>query len=152
MLLTTINQPNNNLKNDFMDFSTLNWLAIVVSALAFFGLGGIWYSKAVFGKIWMLETGITEETAQKGNMAKIMGLTLIFSFIMAINLALFLNSPEIGATEGAMYGFFTGFGWIAMSIFVTGQYEFRSTRYMLIHAGYNTVGLTIVGLILGAWK
>lgn len=135
-----------------MDFSTLNWLAIIVSTLVFFGLGAIWYTPLAFGKMWMKETGITKERAQKANMPKIMGLTLLFTFIMAVNLALFMNSPEIGASEGAMYGFFTGFGWIAMSIFVTGQYEFRSTRYMLIHAGYNIIGLTMMGLILGAWK
>lgn len=135
-----------------MDFSTLNWLAIVVATLAFYALGAIWYSPFAFGKIWMNETGITKEKAQKANMLKVMGLTLLFSFIMAVNLALFMNSPEIGAKEGAMYGFFTGFGWIAMSIFVSGQYEFRSTRYMLINAGYNIAGLTIMGVILGAWK
>ncbi len=135
-----------------MDFSTLNWLAIIAATLAFFCLGAIWYTPLAFGKIWMKETGITKEKAGKANMPKIMGLTLLFSFIMALNLALFMNSPEIGAGQGAMYGFFTGFGWISMSIFVTGQYEFRSTRYMLIHAGYNIVGLTIMGLILGAWK
>ncbi len=100
----------------------------------------------------MKETGITAEAATKVNMVKTMGLTLVFSFIMALNLALFMNSPEIGASQGAMYGFFTGFGWIAMAIFVSGQYEFRSTRYMLINAGYNVAGLTIMGLILGAWK
>jgi len=135
-----------------MDFSTLNWLAIMVSTVAFFGLGAIWYSPFVLGRIWMKETGISEDSAKKANMAKIMGLTALFSFIMALNLALFMNSPEIGAKEGAMYGLFTGFGWIAMAIFVTGQYEFRSTRYMLIHAGYNIVGLTLMGVILGAWK
>lgn len=135
-----------------MDFSTLNWLAIIVSALTFFGLGAIWYNQKVFGTLWMKETGITEEKAKTASMGKIMGLTLLFSFVMALNLALFLNSPEIGATEGAMYGFFTGFGWVAMSIFVTGQYEFRTATYMLIHAGYNVTGLTLMGLILGAWK
>lgn len=135
-----------------MDFSTLNWLAVVVSTVAFFAFGALWYSPALFGKMWMKETGNTEESAKKANMPKMMGLTLLFSFIMALNLALFMNSPEIGIAEGAMYGFFTGFGWIAMSIFVSGQYEFRSTRYMLINAGYNTIGLTIMGIILGAWK
>lgn len=135
-----------------MDFSTLNWLAVVVSTVAFFAFGALWYSPVLFGKMWMKETGNTEESAKKANMPKMMGLTLLFSFIMALNLALFMNSPEIGIAEGAMYGFFTGFGWIAMSIFVSGQYEFRSTRYMLINAGYNTIGLTIMGIILGAWK
>jgi hypothetical protein len=135
-----------------MDFSTLNWLTIIVSTVLFFGLGAIWYSPLVFGKLWMKETGVTKETAKKANMPKIMALTLLFSFIMSLNLALFMNSPEIGVSQGAMYGFFTGFGWIAMAIFVTGQYEFRSTCYMLIHAGYNIVGLTLMGVILGAWK
>jgi len=135
-----------------MDFSTLNWLAIIVATIAFFAFGALWYSPSLFGKMWMKETGNTEETAKKANMPKMMGLTLLFSFVMALNLALFMNSPDIGIAEGAMYGFFTGFGWIAMSIFVSGQYEFRSTAYMLINAGYNTIGLTIMGIIIGAWK
>ena len=67
-----------------MDFSTLNWLAIIVSALAFFALGAVWYTPVAFGKIWMKETGITAETAKKANMVKIMGLTIVFSFIMAL--------------------------------------------------------------------
>jgi hypothetical protein len=135
-----------------MDFSTLNWLAIIVSTLAFYGLGALWYSPIAFGKIWMEETGITKEIARKANMPKLMGLTLLFSFIMALNLALFMNSPSIGTSQGAMYGFFTGFGWVAMAMFVSGQYEFRSTKHMLINAGYNIVGLTLMGVILGAWK
>ena len=152
-LLSTVNQPyiksNTNIS---MDFSTLNWPAILVSTLVFFALGALWYNPVVFGKLWMKETGITKETTAKAKMPKIMGLTLLFTFIMVFNLAMFLNDPKIGATEGAMYGFLTGFGWVAMSVFVTGQYEFRSTRYMLIHAGYNTAGFTLAGLILGAWK
>ena len=35
-------------------------------------------------------------------MPKIMGLTLLFTFVMAVNLALFMNSTEIGATEGTV--------------------------------------------------
>jgi hypothetical protein len=135
-----------------MDFTTLNWLAIIAATLAFFAFGALWYSPVLFGKMWMKETGITTEKARSSNMAKAMGLTVLFSFVMALNLALFMNSPEIGASQGALYGFFTGFGWIGMAIFVSGQYEFRSTRYMLINAGYNTVGLTIMGVIIGAWK
>jgi hypothetical protein len=135
-----------------MNFSTLNWLAIIVSTLVFFGLGAIWYSPFAFGRIWMEEIGFTKENARKANMPKIIGLTVLFSLIMAVNLALFMNSPSIGASQGAMYGFFTGFSWIAMAMFVSGQYEFRTTKHMLINAGYNIVGLTLMGVILGAWK
>jgi membrane-associated HD superfamily phosphohydrolase len=135
-----------------MDFSTLNWLAIIVSALAFFALGALWYNPKFFGTMWMKETGLTSDDTRKANMVKTFGLTLLFAFIMALNLGLMLNSPEIDAAKGAMYGFFAGFGWVAMAIFILGQFEFRSTRYMLINGGYLTVGLTLMGLILGAWK
>jgi hypothetical protein len=63
-----------------------------------------------------------------------------------------VSGPTIGAVEGALYGFLTGFGWVAMSIALTALYEQRSFRYILINAGYLTVGFTLVGLILGAWK
>lgn len=30
----------------------LNWLAVLVATIAFFALGGVWYSNALFGKQW----------------------------------------------------------------------------------------------------
>ena len=35
---------------------------------------------------------------------------------------------------------------------ISGQYEFRSTRFILINDGSNIVGLAMMGLIPGAWK
>ena len=39
----------------------INWIAVVVAAVACFLLGGLWYSKALFGKAWQRETGLTDE-------------------------------------------------------------------------------------------
>ncbi len=30
----------------------LNWLAVLVAAIAFFALGAVWYAQPVFGKAW----------------------------------------------------------------------------------------------------
>jgi hypothetical protein len=134
-----------------MDPSTINWLAVVVSTLAFYGIGAIWYS-VLFGKAWMKEIGITPDDTKKVNMVKMMSLTFILSLIMVTNLAFFISSPTITGTEGALYGFLTGFGWVSMAIALNALYEGRSWKYMAINAGYLTVGFTLSGFILGAWK
>jgi uncharacterized membrane protein (DUF485 family) len=135
-----------------MDISTLNWLAIILATLAFYATGAIWYSPILFGNIWMKEVNLTQDGLKNVNMAKIFTLTFILSFIMVLNLAFFLNSPDVDAKMGAIYGFMTGFGWVAMAMILTALYEQRTWRYMAIHAGYMIVGFTLAGVILGAWK
>ena len=135
-----------------MDASTINWLAVIVATLLFYGIGGLWYSPVLFGNAWMKEVGITKDDTRKVNMVKIMIFTCLLTLIMVTNLAFFLNSPSVNAGTGALYGFLTGFGWVAMSIALMALYEMRSFKYILINAGYVTVGFTVAGLILGAWK
>lgn len=135
-----------------MDISTLNWFAIIVATLSNFLIGGLWYSPILFGKIWMQENKFSDEDMKKGNMPKIFGLTFLFSFVMAFNLAMFLNDSKTTISWGAIAGFLAGFGWIAMSQFVIGQFERKTTRYMLIHGGYVTISFIVMGLILGAWR
>ena len=55
----------------------INFLAVLVAALSSFVVGFVWYNPKIFGTIWMNETGMTEEKAKQGNMAKIFGLTFV---------------------------------------------------------------------------
>ncbi len=135
-----------------MNMSTLNWPAIIVAAIVGFSIGGLWYSPVLFSKIWERESGITEEQKKGANMGKIFGLALLWTLVMSFNLAMFLNAPGTTASWGATAGFLAGFGWVAMSMFITGLFERKSITYMLINAGYMTVALTVMGLILGAWR
>ncbi len=132
--------------------SQLNWLAIITAALSVFVIGGLWYSPILFGKPWMQENKFTEEDLKKGNMPKIFGMTFLFSLIMAFNLAMFLNDSKTTLGWGAIAGFLAGFGWVAMSLFIIGQFERKSTRYMLIHCGYAVLSFIVMGIIIGAWR
>ena len=135
-----------------MDVSTLNWFAIVIATLSNFLIGGLWYSPLMFGKIWMKENKFIEEDLKNVNMFKTFGLTFLFSFVIAFNLAMFLNDSMTTTSWGAIAGFLAGFGWVAMSQFIIGQFERKTTRYLLIHAGYVTISFIVMGLIIGAWR
>lgn len=63
-----------------MDFSQINIFAIFVAAVSSFFLGGFWYSKLGFGKLWIKETGINEDAENSFSMVK------IFSFAFIANL------------------------------------------------------------------
>ena len=135
-----------------MEISTINWWAVIVAALSNFLIGGLWYSNVLFAKPWMKENNFTAEDLRKGNMPKIFGLTFLFSLIIAFNLAMFLGGETTTASWGAAAGFLAGFGWVAMSIFIIGQFEQKSTKYMLIHGGYVTLSYVVMGLIIGLWR
>lgn len=132
-------------------FQNLNWLAVVTAALSAFILGSLWYSPLMFVKIWMRETGITEESAKKANMVKLFGLAFILSFVAAFFLALFIG-PDAGAGFGALAGFMAGFGWAFTSMGVSYLFEMRSFTHFIINAGYSVLNLTIMGLIIGVWQ
>lgn len=134
-----------------METPELNYWAILVSALSTFLIGGLWYSPAVFGKAWMQENGFVEEDMKKGNMAKIFGLAFVLGLVAAVNLAMFLG-PETDMAMGAFYGFLAGFGWVSMFIGTHYLFERKSLKLFLINAGYSVVALTVMGLIIGAWK
>ena len=135
-----------------MDLSTINWMTVIAAAVSNFGLGGLWYSPLLFGKAWQKENRLSDEDLKKGQPAKIFGFSFLWSFVMAFNLAMFLNDPKTDAAWGVTAGFLAGFGWVAMAIFIIGLFERRSTRYLLINAGYMTASFLVMGLILGAWR
>ena len=134
-----------------MDMSKLNYLAILVSALSSFLIGGLWYSGAMFGKAWMKENGFGEEDLKQSNMGKVFGISFLLSLVIALNLAMFLGE-KADITFGIFAGFMAGFGWVAMSFGVVYLFERRSLKLWLINSGYHVITFTLMGAILGVWK
>jgi hypothetical protein len=135
-----------------MDFSTLNHAAVIVASLATFFLGALWYSPVLFGKAWAKENKFTDEEIKSVSKARMLGWSLLFSVIMAYNLALFLNDTNTDLAWGATAGFLVGFGWVFMSIGIIGVFENRSWKYIWINGGYKITAFTIMGLIIGGWR
>jgi hypothetical protein len=135
-----------------MDFSTINYFAVLAAALSAFVLGGLWYSPLLFGKAWMRTNNFTDADLQTFSKARMFGWSFLFSLVMALNLAMFLADPATNVTWGMAAGGLAGFGWVAMAIAVIALFENRSWKYIAINGGYMTVAFVIMGAILGAWR
>lgn len=130
--------------------SDLNYLAILASAITSFMIGGLWYSPALFSKIWQRETHLSDDNIKSANMPRIFSLAFLASLVIAFCLAAFIGT-DAGVGEGALYGFLAGIGWVAMAMGINDLFEQRSLKLYLINAGYHTVSFTAMGAILGLW-
>jgi len=130
---------------------SFNYLAILAATVSTFMLGGLWYSPVMFGRAWMQEIGVNPDAlGEKGNFGRILGMSFILEFIMAISLAVFIG-PKASLAFGLFAGAAAGFGWVALAFGVTYLFERKSLRLFFINAGYHGVAFTIMGAILGAW-
>lgn len=155
-----------------------NLYALLVATLMSLVVGFIWYNPKVFGTIWMNETGMTEEKAQKGNMIKIFGLTIVYSFLIAFMLMPMVihqvgpvqlvggNENDASLIEfmkdkgdafrsfkhGALHGFLTGLLFVLPITAINSLFEQKSWKYILVTGGFWVVTLTIMGGIICMWK
>jgi len=82
-------------------------------------------------------------------MPKVFGIAFVLSLIAAINLEMFLG-PEASIAFGTAAGFAAGFGWVGMFLGILYVFEDRSLKAWAVNAGYCTVAMTVMGLVLGA--
>ena len=127
----------------------VNWLAIIAAALSMFVIGGIWYGP-LFARPWQQAAGLSDEQLKAGNMPLIFGLAFVLSFIMAANLAFFVNGLPLGTT--VLYAVAAGLGWAAFGLSTVALFERRPLSYHLINGGYLTLAFAVMGLILGLWR
>jgi hypothetical protein len=128
----------------------VNFIAVLVAAVSTFLLGGLWYSKILFGPIWQREAGDARKPGE-GHPAKIFGLSFLFALLAAFAYAL-LMPPAVNASMAVTQGLLTGAGIVAASFGINYQFANRSTVLWLIDGGYHTAQFAIYGLILGLWR
>lgn len=161
-----------------MDF---NFYAILAATLVSLVVGFVWYNPKVFGTIWMNETGMTDEKAKQGNMLKIFGLTIVYSFLISFMLsgmvihqfgAMGMIGGQVTADtlpsyaafmadygdkfrsfqHGALHGFMAGLLFVMPITAINSLFEQKSWKYILVTSGYWMVTLTIMGAIICGWK
>ncbi|MDA0688614.1 MAG: DUF1761 domain-containing protein [Proteobacteria bacterium] len=127
--------------------AAINWLSVIIAAVSAFMVGGLWYGP-LFGKAWAEGFGLSDEYLASRNMPMVFGVSLLLSFIAAINLEMFIGA-EATLAFGVFAGFTAGFGWVAAFLGILYLFEKRTLKVFLINGGYCVVALTTMGAILG---
>lgn len=135
-------------------FSDINWLAILVAAIAYFMLGAVWYSKALFGAKWAAVVGLdmTDPNKSKG-MAKMMTGTFVLILIACMGIAMLVARMDLSVLPSALkLGLITGICFATTAVSISFIYESRPTALYFIDCGYHLAGHLIAAIILVLWR
>jgi hypothetical protein len=124
----------------------INWLGVLLAALATFLVGGLWYS-VLFAKVWQREAGVTDAQLKRGTVRVFVG-SFLLALVMAVVLAAFIGDG--GAGFGMLAGLAAGVAWVAAALGINYLFERRSLTLFAINASYNVVAFTAMGAIIGA--
>lgn len=131
-------------------FSDVNWVAILVAALAFFAVGAVWYQPKVMGARWMKAAEVDPSKASP-NPWIFLG-TLVAYFLMAMVLAMIAQG--IGASsfgDGLALGLSTGVVFVGAQAWVNTSYEGRSFSLVVVNGGVGVIGHVIMAVIVTVW-
>jgi hypothetical protein len=132
----------------------MNWLAVIVATVAYFALGGLWFSKLMFANAWQRAMGWEETEEESYGPEFYIGpfVTCLLSTIGVGMLAVATGSDTLA--EGLVLGLVVGVGVSAAVLFVTGYFDQRKPQPMVwvaVTAGYHLVGLLAASAILSTW-
>ena len=142
---------------------TINYLAVLVSAVLFFMLGALWYSPVMFANAWVKGMGLTDEQIkemkEKGPGAKPFIISFLGGLVMAFVTAHIVDFMKVvfgdlgmsNLAIGLTTGFWLWLGYIATYSLNTVAYEDKSWQFYFINNGYQLVGLFVIGAILSVW-
>lgn len=146
-----------------MDFSSINWLAVVACVVASMVIGGIWFGPKTFFPIWWKAVGKAGDPLQRdvpqGQMASSLGMGMVWGGIVLASLvqAIFMNlmvhamgSMSGGATlgSGALAGFLIWLGFVASSSLTNKLFADRLQAWVL-EQGNHLITFVVMGAIAG---
>ena len=136
---------------EIVQTASINYLAVIVAAIAYMVLGAIWYSPILFGNAWMTGVGKTKEQLAAGGPIKYFW-GLVFSFIAAYGIArLMLWTGRDTVADGIVIGLLAGICFVMTTMGVNDTFEGRPSGLTVINILYHIVGFLVLGIIIGAW-
>lgn len=136
----------------------INYLAVLVAAIAGMAVGLVWYGP-LFGKTWIALSGMTPdkiEAAKKKGMGPTYALAFLGTLVMSYVLAhsLFFASEYLavfGTSAGLMTGFWNWLGFIAPVTLGMVLWGGKSWKLWALDNGHYLVALCVMGVILANW-
>ncbi len=133
-------------------FGDLNWVAVIVAGLAYFVLGAVWYTNALFGRQYRTALGVDPAVQAQPD-----PMLLVTNFVgwMVAAVAMGLIAVSVGADsvlDGIVLGLVVSVGLILTQLVVNATYEGRGTAILKVNAPYMIIGYVLMGAILAVWR
>ena len=132
-----------------MDLGAVNWIAVVLAAVASMALGFVWYM--VLAKQWMAALGKTREQINRGASATPFIISFVMQLVMAYSLALFvprvMGSTTI--TNALIVGFHLWLGFVITSMITNHRYQGSKWSLTAIDGGYFLGVILVQGVVIG---
>jgi len=136
-----------------IEFSGLNYWAILVAWLINIILGSVWYSPVGFQKLWSKLSGIDMMKMPKDEANRAIGLVALSALVQSIVLAVVLNSMHISTVlKGLEAGLLLWFGLTAVTTIGNTLYSRLSLRFWWLNASFFLVVMAVNSVILAAWN
>jgi hypothetical protein len=133
-----------------MTFAGLNYLAILLAALAAFGWGAIYYM--TLSKQWLAAVGMTKEQMQSRSAAPFVIsfiALVVMSWVLAGTLG-HLGPGQVTVKNGIISGLFLWLGFIVTTVFVNNAYPGRKYSLSVIDSIHWLGVVVIEGAVIGA--
>lgn len=140
--------------NELLQFSDMNWLAVIVAACAAFAIGAIWYSPKMFARPWMKDAGLKQKDIDKSDdMTRTMATSFVLIAIKAMLVSLLVSALGLsGFVDGLLFGGLLAAMFGATAIGIHYLYQMRTFRLFLIDAGYTSAQFLVMAIILSVWQ
>lgn len=136
-----------------MDFSNVNWLAVVVCVVISMVSGSIWYNPKTFFPAWWAVVGGGKSQPGMENMGMTWALTVLSSAVQAVAMSFMINALGTStAGAGAGLGFMLWLGFIAPTYLVNKLFAGHGLKIWLIEIGNHLVNFLLFGALLAVWK
>jgi len=131
----------------------INFVAVLVSAVIIFSLGGLWYSPVLFAKQWMSVINKTGEELKKDSKPANYVTAFLQGLISSYILAIFISWAQAATVvDGAWIGFMCWFGFAGTPTYVQNIFGRKPPKLWVIDSGYTLVSFVVSGIILAFWK
>ncbi len=132
-----------------MDFAGINYLAVLLAAIAGFFVGWPWYT--AFGKTWARALGKDPDTppSPKPRPFIVLGLSLFLMSWVLAGVIGHLGKDQVTFSNGVISGLFIWAGFVITTMGVNYTFQGRPLALTLIDSGHFLVVLLVMGAIIG---
>jgi hypothetical protein len=131
-----------------MDFSAVNWLAVIVAAVVAWLFGAVWYTS--LSKRWLKAARLDPATMKKSPLPFVISFIaeLVMAFITALVVGA-MTGGEPSLVAGLVFGFVLWLGFVATTLSVNHRYEGFGWDLTLIDGGHWLGVLLLIGAVIG---